>query len=161
MEDISKLERLWNVVKLAGKTLSTAKQKLRTHDASMWWTKQQHDALKKLSAPIKAKVSDKNMAALRKPATPKQNLSKSLGAVASMKWLKKSDVKGTYELKKAALDKKKSSLSRPTYPKNSDDYYNVNEYYRSRNKYYNEVGKINKEKDKLTKDYKKMISKKK
>jgi hypothetical protein len=39
----------------------------------------------KLSAPRKAKVSDKNTGMLRKPATPKQNLSKSLGAVASMK----------------------------------------------------------------------------
>lgn len=51
-------------VKLAEKTLSDAKQKLRTHDASMWWTKQQHDALKK-----QVKTAERNLKSLNKTAS--------------------------------------------------------------------------------------------
>ena len=51
-------------VKLAEETLSAAKQKLRTHDASMWWTKQQHDALKK-----QVKAAEKNLKSLNKTAS--------------------------------------------------------------------------------------------
>lgn len=51
-------------VKLAEKTLSNAKQKLRTHDASMWWTKQQHDTLKK-----QVKAAEKNLKSLNKTAS--------------------------------------------------------------------------------------------
>jgi trehalose utilization protein len=54
-------------VKLAEKTLSTAKQKLRTHDASMWWTKQQHDALKK-----QVKTAEKNLKSLNKTASKRK-----------------------------------------------------------------------------------------
>lgn len=51
-------------VKLAEKALSNAKQKLRTHDASMWWTKQQHDALKK-----QVKTAERNLKSLNKTAS--------------------------------------------------------------------------------------------
>lgn len=51
-------------VKLAEKTLSAAKQRLRTHDASMWWTKQQHDALKK-----QVKTAERNLKSLNKTAS--------------------------------------------------------------------------------------------
>lgn len=54
-------------VKLAEKTLSTAKQKLRTHDASMWWTKQQHDALKK-----QVKTAERNLKSLNKTASKRK-----------------------------------------------------------------------------------------
>ena len=78
-KDISK--SLWNVasnkwmkkfdvkwtVKLAEKALSTAKQKLRTHDASMWWTKQQHDTLKK-----QVKTAERNLKSLNKTASRKK-----------------------------------------------------------------------------------------
>lgn len=54
-------------VKLAEKALSTAKQKLRTNDASMWWTKQQHDALKK-----QVKTAEKNLKSLNKTASKRK-----------------------------------------------------------------------------------------
>ena len=78
-KDLSK--SLWNVannrwmknadakwtIKLAGKTLSNAKQKLRTHDASMRWTKQQHDALKK-----QVKTAERNLKSLNKTASKRK-----------------------------------------------------------------------------------------
>lgn len=78
-KDLSK--SLWNVannrwmknadakwtIKLAEKTLSNAKQRLRTHDASMRWTKQQHDALKK-----QVKTAERNLKSLNKTASKRK-----------------------------------------------------------------------------------------
>ena len=92
MESISKLE--W---------LSKGISKLEWLSKSLWnvafnkWKNKTTLSNKKPSVPSKAKVSDKNTGMLRKPATPKQELSKSLGAVASMKWLKKADWQWTYD----------------------------------------------------------------
>lgn len=57
---MKKADVKWTV-ELAEKALLNAKQKLRTHDASMWWTKQQHDALKK-----QVNIAEKNLKSLNK-----------------------------------------------------------------------------------------------
>lgn len=54
-------------VKTAEETLSKAQQKLRTHDHSLWWTKQQHDALKK-----QVKTAEKNLKSLNKTANKRK-----------------------------------------------------------------------------------------